>query len=166
MLQRPVFTLFSPFFRMVPFSRVVLILVLGACAGPSATIDGAINLRTPSGADSGTTWQGDRSAATERAELVARTAMEWRQIWSTVGMPAPQPLPDDYMAVAIFLGTRTTGGYAVILGPAIKRDGGISIPYHEDVPGPNDPVASSPASPFGIRLVPAVSSSVAFHLAP
>ena len=144
-------------------------LTLGGCAGGDPVDPGmgtGVGLRPQAGAETDTAWQGDRSNAPERTELTARTPEEWDRLWARAGVPAPIPLPGDQIAVALFLGPRTGGGYAVSLDPAILKDGAMVVPYHESVPGPDDSAAPPTPSPFAIRLIDAQAQSVTFVLAP
>lgn len=143
----------------------LLLLLLTACTGTPTGDAGGVNLRTPAGAERGTAWQGDISAVTERWETVARTSDEWRSLWSKVGLPAPDSLSGDRMGVAIFLGARTSGGYAVSLEAPEASGPGLVVPYRETVPGPNDPVGQTPTAPFAIRVVEARPGAVSFALA-
>ena len=123
-------------------------------------------LRPQVGAETDTAWQGDRSTVTERTELTARTSEDWNRLWARAGVPAPISFPDDQIAVALFLGPRTGGGYAVSLDPAILKNGAAVVPYHESVPGPDDSATPPTPSPFAIRLIDAQAQSVTFVLAP
>ena len=152
--------------RLAPLFLVALILTgctaTSSSSGPTVGVD----LRTPAGAERGTAWQGNRSVVSERVEAVARTADEWQALWAKVGVPAPESLPDSRMAVALFLGTRATGGHAVSLAPPTDRGTSVMVPYRETVPGPNDSVDQQPTSPFAIRLIDRTPQPVRFVLAP
>jgi hypothetical protein len=155
-----------PFSASLSLLVPLLLLALGGCAGTDRNTGAGvgIGLRPQADAEPGTAWQGDLSTATERSETTARTAEDWTRLWSQAGIPAPASLPDDRMAVAIFLGPRVGAGYAVSLDPATVADGTVVVPYHESVPGPDDPVTTQPTSPFAIRLIEAGPQPVRFVL--
>ncbi len=141
------------------------LLTLGGCAGRDHAGTDA-GLHPQGGSETGTAWQGDRSTATERSEQTARTAEEWDRLWAQAGVAAPAALPDGLMAVGLFLGPRTGTGYAVSLDPATGAGEAVVVPYHETVPGPDDPVTDQATSPFAIRLIKAQPQPVRFVLAP
>jgi hypothetical protein len=158
------------FSRSLP-ALSMLLLALGGCTGapgtnPDTNPGTDPGLRPQADAEPGTAWQGDRSTTTGRTELTARTGEDWTRLWVQAGIPAPVSLPDDRMAVALFLGPRTGAGYAVSLDPATVQDGTVVVPYHESVPGPDDPGGAQPTSPFAVRLIAAGPQPVRFVLAP
>lgn len=140
----------------------VALPLLGACqTTPDATT--APRSLLPADAAPDTYWQGDRSQAFERAYVVARNPQEWTDLWARVGDPAPVALPDDRMAVAVFLGPRDTGGYGVAIDTVQQAADGIVVGYHERVPGPAQAVAQMQTSPYAVRLLPKVAGAAKFQ---
>lgn len=143
--------------RPIP-SLFAALLLLAACQGGDRS-DGNL---LPAEAEAGTVWQGDRSAAAERAYVVARDAAEWTALWARVGEPAPAGLPGGRMAVAVFLGPRDTGGYGVAIDRVQQAGGDLVVGYRETVPGPAQAVAQSRTSPYAIRLLPGTAGTPKF----
>lgn len=139
-------------------------LLLAACtSGPGGGEEVAFAL--PADAAPGTYWQGDHSQSTERVYVTARTDREWRELWARVGGEPPSALPGGQMAVAVFLGTRDTGGYGVSI-ERVARDGGETVvAYRERVPGPASPVVQVLTSPYAVRLVPEAAGAPSFRRA-
>ncbi|WP_372398005.1 protease complex subunit PrcB family protein [Azospirillum sp. HJ39] len=146
-----------PMRRPIPLLLASLLL-LAACQGGDRA-DGNL---LPSQAEAGTVWQGDRSAAAERAYVVARDAAEWTALWARVGEPAPAALPGGRMAVAVFLGPRDTAGYGVAIDRVQQAGAELVVGYRETVPGPAQAVAQSRTSPYAVRLLPSVAGTPKF----
>jgi len=163
----------------VRFARVLIALaalapVLSGCGGAGAWLAGEPGdpgARRLQGATAGPvgqgTWAGEISLATRPTFIVARTAAEWQALWDLVGQPVPGALPEDLMAMAVFIGTRTTGGYAVhVTDVRLERRPGIRdrvlVEYREVEPGRDARTAQILTSPYAIVLVPRTSSNVRF----
>ncbi|ALG70187.1 hypothetical protein VY88_08880 [Azospirillum thiophilum] len=146
-----------PMRRPIPLLFAALLL-LAACQGGDRA-DGNL---LPAQAEAGSVWQGDRSAAAERAHVVARDAAEWTALWARVGEPAPGVLPGGRMAVAVFLGPRDTAGYGVAIDRVQQAGAELVVGYRETVPGPAQAVAQSRTSPYAIRLLPSVAGTPKF----
>lgn len=140
----------------------VALPLLGACQTTSEGA-GASRSLIPADAAPGTYWQGDRSQAFERAYVVARTPQDWEDLWARVGEPAPAPLPDGQMAVAVFVGPRDTAGYGVSIDRVQVTGGDLVVGYHERVPGPTQAVAQMQTSPYAVRLLPKVAGTPKFQ---
>lgn len=152
----------------------LLLPVLAGCGGTSAWLAGERLGATDAqavGAMPGLvgrgTWNGQLSQATRPTFLVARTAQEWQSIWDLVGQPVPGALPDDLMALAIFIGTRTTGGYEVaITNVRLERRPGLRdrllVEYRERSPGRGEMTAQILTSPYTIVLVDRTEASARY----
>lgn len=146
-------------FRLRLFPLLLMPALLAACQGGNDPAGGNL---LPARAEAGTGWQGDHSAAAERAYVVARDAGEWSALWARVGEPAPAPLPGGRMAVAVFLGPRDTAGYGVAIDSVQQTGGDLIVGYHEMVPGPAQAVAQMRTSPYAIRLLPSAAGTPKF----
>jgi hypothetical protein len=146
--------------------RLTPLLLLGALSLTACQTSGSdrgADLVIPADAPAGTYWRGDRSLAAERAQIVARSAQEWSDLWARVGEAAPVSLPDDRMAAAVFLGPRDTAGFGVVIDSARTMDGGLRVGYRERVPGPAQAVALTQTSPYAIRLLPRIEGKILFQ---
>ncbi len=116
-------------------------------------------------------WQGSTAVTRQPEHVVATTIAEWRSLWSRVGSPAPDMFEAGRMnAVGIFLGRRSSEGYAVnILSTARRRDR-IVVVFEERMPpemmmaqrgaGPR-PVAGGPGMSAPSALPPGASGFAA-----
>jgi len=109
-------------------------------------------------------WAGAQAAADAAAELVIRDASAWRALWlDRVGRMPPGELPAGAMAVAVFLGQRSTGGYGVEIDAPRPTEAGLAVPYRIARPGPNEVVITAITHPWAIRLVPETEAAVRFR---
>lgn len=80
-------------------------------------------------------WNGPFSSITEPQTRVVTTLPQWEKLWKDIGAPeAPVIDLQIYLAAAVFLGQRNTGGYSVKLLEPLSRAGKVVIPYRETVP--------------------------------
>lgn len=95
------------------------------------------------------------------ANLVARNQRQWEQIWRySAGTQVPQPeMPeidfDVHMVIAVFMGQRSSGGYAVTIDSVTEKEDHVEVRYTTRSPGHGDMVTTALTSPFHIVVVPA-----------
>lgn len=112
-------------------------------------------------------WQGQQAEVQGRAFAVARTGEEWQALWSRTAMQPPGPLPQGWMAVAVFAGTRQTGGYGVevVSMDAVAQTGApdrLRVSYRIQPPPGDAMVTQALTSPWAIRIFPARQGEVQF----
>ena len=110
--------------------------------GPAPAIDGR------------TSWSGQQSAAFNDLFVTARDERGWRLMWQLVGEEPPGPLPDDAIAVGVFLGARPTAGYQVTVTQARETASDITVLYREVPPAAGATTAQILTSPYVIELLP------------
>lgn len=147
---------------------------LAACGGATAWLAGEpppkpTGEERMSGAAHGLvgrgTYIGELSQAQGQTFMVARTAQEWATLWALVGRTPPAPLGDGLMALAIFVGARTAGGYQVdilrigVEGVPGQRDR-LVVEYREIVPEGFAPMVMT--SPYAVVLVDRSDAPVRF----
>ena len=134
---------------------------------PLSNTEGTQIAQAPPGIDGQFEWSGPQASVQGRTTRVARTEQEWQDLWQLAGTPAPGPLPDGWMGVGVFLGTRKSAGYSVAIESVNERvtsdtrftDQGLPtssellISYGEQPPRPMAAVAQVLTSPYVIRLV-------------
>ena len=81
-------------------------------------------------------WQGAHSGAQSPATIVATDAEGWTKIWQLAGQkPDTDFDPTRQSAVAVFLGQRNTGGYAVnVVSMGVRQDRFVIV-VDETTPG-------------------------------
>ncbi|HXG87986.1 MAG TPA: VWA domain-containing protein [Vicinamibacterales bacterium] len=96
------------------------------------------------------------SGITRPQQSVARTAAEWQTLWSqhVLGRPAPVVDFTKQMVVAVFLGSRSSSGYAVQI-TGVRKDGNtLVVQWAERKPEPGMMAAQVMTSPSHIATVP------------
>jgi hypothetical protein len=109
---------------------------------------------------------GAMSGIRQPRQVVIRDAKAFEKLWKehTTGTSLPMPPVDfkKYDVVAVFAGSKTTGGYQVILGE-IKRSGKTATVHATLLkPGPGMMVTQAFTYPFAMRAVPKLPPTVKF----
>jgi len=104
-------------------------------------------------------WQGTNAVTRQPEQVVAVTTAEWRSLWSRVGIEPPIPLDiGRVQAVGIFLGGRSSDGYAVDILSATRRRDRIIVVFAEHAP---DNVMTAQAAPTRSVASPPAAASFA-----
>ena len=120
--------------------------------GPSPTIDGRSG------------WSGAQSAAFNDLFFTARDERGWRLLWQLVGEDPPGPLPDGGMAVAVFLGARSTAGFSVDITRILANDEETVVEYRETTPVNDDATAQVLTAPYSIELTASNDAPVHYRM--
>ena len=96
-------------------------------------------------------WKADFCPVTEPAVLVAKTREDWERLWKRIGKAAPEADLEKNFAVAVFLGTRNTGGYRVAF---------------ETAPGAGSVVRYRVKEPSGMMVIQVLTQPYAVKLFP
>ncbi len=107
-------------------------------------------------------WAGPLSAAALDMRVTARDERGWRILWQLVGDPPPGPLPEDAMAVAVFVGSRPTGGHLVDIRSVDPAPDGVVVRWVERLPAPGEAQTQQVTAPYAIELVPRRSGLVRY----
>jgi PrcB C-terminal len=109
------------------------------------------------------------SGLDQRARLVVRDDATWRSLWSRIYMgssPVPPPPAIDFsreMVVVVALGSRSTGGYGILLEDASEEGAsGTAITLRSTSPGPNCIVTLAFTQPVDIARLPSRQGAVRF----
>jgi hypothetical protein len=108
--------------------------------------------------------RGGQSGIEEAREAVARSAAEWTALWSAHSGGRPRPAVDftKSMVVAVFAGTRPTGGHSVDI-TKIARDGGaLVVTWRERTPGADEIVTQVITMPYHIVSIDRAAAEVRF----
>jgi hypothetical protein len=105
--------------------------------------------------------------ATRRA--VARTPDEWTALWKAhnYDKPAPHVDFDREMVIALFMGSRPTGGFSVQIVSVAEHQlqgGGLLVTYHETSPKAGAITVQVLTFPYHIVAVPKHSGTVTFEM--
>ena len=97
-------------------------------------------------------WQGSFSSVTKPEEEIVTDAGAWAALWRKIGQAAPNVDMSRSFAVAVFLGTRPTGGYGVVFLPPSIEQGEIVIAYREKKP--SGMTFEALTQPYAVQLYP------------
>ena len=124
-----------------------------ASTGGESASESAVPLPGPTPTIAGqASWSASESAAFNDLFITAREDRGWRLMWQLVGEEPPGELPENAMAVGVFLGARPTLGYDVDVLEILQTEDDIRVVYQETVP---DGVAATQLSaPYVIELAP------------
>ena len=114
--------------------------------------------------------KGNRSGVREFQQQVARNQNEWKTLWqrhtATETNPSAPPAIDfnKEIVIAIFLGEKPTGGYAVEIIQIDGSNGEFEIVFRELNPPPGGIVTQALTQPFHmIRVAANGASKVSFR---
>ena len=98
-------------------------------------------------------------------QAVARSADEWSALWKRHAPALPLPAVDlsTRTVVAVFLGSRPSGGFAVEITGTRVKDGVTTVEWREKRPGPDDMNAQIITSPAHIASIPKVTGEIRFE---
>lgn len=113
---------------------------------------------------------GPMSAVQEQRFVVARDESAWSELWSEHGrnqLPPPL-LPevdfDESLVVAVFLGSRPSGGYSVRIEEVVERGDGFVVRAVETRPAPDVMTTAALTAPFHAVSVPRRAGSATLEL--
>jgi hypothetical protein len=111
-------------------------------------------------------WKGFQSKAEKAERLVVGAEADWQKIWAKAnGNISPMPkLPQvDFkkeMVLAVFMGQKPSGGFAVTITKVVPTDKGLNVHVRETAP---DGIATAViTSPWHLAVVPRTEGKVTF----
>ncbi|NQT32830.1 MAG: HEAT repeat domain-containing protein [Candidatus Omnitrophica bacterium] len=107
-------------------------------------------------------WTGHYGSSEIKEELLAGNSKQWRLLWQKTGRE-PEEVFDDSkdMAAGIFLGTRRTGGYGIVILSAKEEGEKFVIDYLEIKPA--GVTTQALTTPYLIMLFPETDREVIFR---
>jgi hypothetical protein len=111
-----------------------------------------------------TVARGTDSQVSEPREVLARSADEWRALWSTHSAGrAPDLDISRFTVVGVFLGTRPTGGYEIEITRVLQEGAATVVEYRERRPPPDAFLIQALTSPFHIVRIPRTDAKIGFR---
>jgi hypothetical protein len=110
------------------------------------------------------------SAIKQARQVVIRDAKSLAALWTEhmKGRETPPPMPTvDFKkqdVIAVFAGSKTTGGYSVEIGDPARTAKKAVVPVTLYKPGPGTMVTQAFTAPCSFRAVPKLPSSVTFQV--
>lgn len=114
------------------------------------------------------TINSDTMSGVDRAEqVVVRTDSEWQALWQRHAPGRTRPTVDfsKEMVVAVFLGSRPSGGYQVQITGVRSEGDTLVVQWREARPGPGQVAAQVLTAPAHIVTVPRHAGQVRFEQA-
>jgi len=99
-------------------------------------------------------WQGDAPQMLAEQQNIVTSTHDWQQLWQHIGKPAPQSLPNDKTAIALFLGQKRTGGYSIEFVAVQQEERQTKVIYRIKTPPFNEMTAQVLTSPYAVTLIP------------
>ena len=96
---------------------------------------------------------------------VAQTAADWTKLWREhTGESTPPPVDlNARTVVAVFLGTRSSAGYAVEITGTRQVNGALVVRYEERRPGRDEISAQVITSPAVVASIPKFTGEIKFE---
>ncbi|GBD35072.1 hypothetical protein HRbin36_00176 [bacterium HR36] len=117
-------------------------------------------------------WKGGFSGVNKPGQRVIKDGKAWAELWNEVhSHVTPKPeVPavdfDKYMVLAVFMGTKNTGGFAIRI-TNIQYDekaDKLRVAVQETSPAPGSIVIQAITQPFHIVVVPRSDKAVEFKI--
>ena len=108
-------------------------------------------------------WKGQSCAESDAKSVLVTDAAQWKSLWrEAFGDSKPTPEVDfsTNVAVAVFVGTKRTGGYSVQFFEPSQVGSSTVIGYSVKSPGSGMFVIQAFTTPYAIRLYPKPTSPV------
>ena len=101
----------------------------------------------------------------EPMQATARTPAEWTALWRKHAGDAAMPKVDfaSRTVVAVFMGTKMSGGYGVEITGTRQEKGATIVEYRERRPDRTQIVAQVLTSPAHIAAIPKVTGDIKFE---
>ena len=98
-------------------------------------------------------WSGAYCAVTAPSAQIIEDERSWAELWKqSLNKEAPAVDFGKFVAAAVFVGVRNTGGYGVEFLPPVADGGSALIGYRVRSPGASSFVIQSFTQPYAIRL--------------
>ena len=129
----------------------------GGAAGPGEAIEGAIKPLSEG------FWSGDYAAGNEGTRTVEDDET-WSTLWRTLSTAPPPPVDfSRSMVVAVFLGPRPSGGYAVEFSETKRLAHSLLVRWRERAPEPGMSPPDGATSPYALKVLPKSDVPVRFE---
>jgi len=98
-------------------------------------------------------WNGANCSISDGRTVVVRNRKDWDRLWrDAFGRPSPEASFEGRFAVAVFLGSRSTGGYGVEFRAPFREEGRTVVPYRVASPGKGSFAIQAFTQPYAIRM--------------
>ena len=112
-------------------------------------------------------WQGGHSSAKESGQVVVRSEKEWQALLASTRIRIPTDTKldfDKHMAIVVFQGRKSTGGYAIEISGVKRTTSGLQVTVVETEPAKGGFVTMAITSPYAMVLVEKTAAKVEYLL--
>lgn len=145
-------------------AAAALFLSMGMAKTPpekNAPMNNPASLLVDQRSDGPALWKGGQSNSPGETVWV-ETEEQWKGLWrEKLGQEAPAVDFSKYAALAIFLGSRNTGGYGVEFLPPAREGASLVLGWREKKPAPGGFVIQAFTQPYAVQLYLKTDSPVA-----
>jgi hypothetical protein len=137
-----------------------------AWAGAAALLAATLQTASPPVPDMKAIESSQSSGVERERQAVARTQDAWLALWKEhagAGRPAPRVDFASRMVVAVFLGSRPTGGYAVEIVGTRPEGAALVVEWRERAPDRRDITAQVLTAPAQLVEMPAHQGEIRFE---
>jgi hypothetical protein len=127
-------------------------------------VAGVLGLWLQGGSEIRVVERGDFSNVEEPRQVAVQSAADWAALWRRHAPDRPQPTVDfsRETVIAVFLGSRPTGGFSVEVAATRVEGGALIVSYRVTSP-PRDAITTAVLTfPFAIVAVPRHAGEVRF----
>jgi PrcB C-terminal len=146
---------------------IAAIVLAAPIAAPRAESARATNSRVQASAGALVNIdKGTQSNVDEGRQVTIRTAGEWTRLWQQHNPERPIPAIDfsTQMVVGVFMGSRSTAGFAVEIVSVTEAPDGLTVRYRNTTPPRGAITAQVITSPYHLVAVPKAAGTVTFEL--
>ena len=96
--------------------------------------------------------EGSYSRVSRPGHEVIETPQQWQELWKKLGKKAPSADLANNFAVAVFAGTRNSGGYGIVFDAPVEEKGVLVVRYK--VTRPKGMATMALTTPYAVKLFP------------
>ena len=94
--------------------------------------------------------EGSYCKVSQPGHEVVQTPAQWQALWHKIGKKTPSADLANNFAVAVFAGTRNSGGYGIVFDAPVEEKGALVIRYK--VTRPKGMATMALTEPYAVRL--------------
>lgn len=98
-------------------------------------------------------WKGQFGGREQGAAVIVEDRAGWEKLWQELGKTAPEADFGKHFAIAVFMGSRNTGGYTVVWEEPKEEKGRTVVRYK--IQDPKGMAMQALTLPWAVRLFPA-----------
>ncbi len=102
----------------------------------------------------------------EQGDYVINSEGEWSELLNRTRIRFQEPPSIDFSkntVIAVFLGTRSTGGYTIEIKDIVETDDEVMVYVEETSPGPGENVIMAVTQPYHIVKTKKITKEVVFE---